>query len=53
MSSMRSASSSTSIADVVERDEPPLDEILQAAGRRDDDVRAAGRLDWLAIGAPP
>ena len=39
MSSMRSASSSTSTLHVVERDEAAVDEILQPAGRRDDHVR--------------
>ena len=40
---MRSASSSTSTETVVERDEPALDEVLEAARRRDEDVGAARR----------
>ena len=44
MSSIRSASSRTRHPDAVERDEPALDEILEAAGRRDQDVGAARAL---------
>ena len=41
MSSMRSASSRTSTATASSDDEPAVDEILQAARRRDDHVRVA------------
>ena len=40
MSSIRSASSRTRIRIALERDEPPVREVGEAAGRRDDDVRA-------------
>ena len=41
MSSIRSASSRIEHADAVERDDLPLDQVLQAAGRGDEDVRFA------------
>ena len=50
MSSMRSASSRTRIRTSSSETSSPLDEILQAAGRRDDDVRA---LEPLRLRARP
>ena len=44
MSSIRSASSRTRILTDVERDQAPLDEIVEPAGGGDDDVRAAQAL---------
>jgi len=53
MSSIRSASSRTERPDAVERDHPPFDQILEAAGRGDEQMRAAGALAGPPIGAPP
>ena len=53
MSSIRSASSRTSDPDAVERDEPALDQVLQAARRRHEDVGVAGALACAGIAMPP
>ena len=53
MSSIRSASSRTRIGDRVERDQAPVEQVLQAAGRRDEHVRLARALRLLRSGTPP
>ena len=48
MSSMRSASSRTSTRTDAERDEPPLEQVVEPAGRRDEQLRAARLLRLTA-----
>jgi hypothetical protein len=40
-------------ADALEREHSPVDQVLEPAGRRDDDVAPRARLAWAPSGAPP
>jgi hypothetical protein len=53
MSSIRSASSMTSIRELIELEGAALEQVLEATGRGDHDVGAGGLLGLLLEPTPP